>query len=154
LSEFVGQLHVLGKHVIGITIGKPPKELCVWANRWAKHRLQILAQHHPMMFFADKYRDKWREYASRLTTEPFVDRCGNEFPALIIDTDWLEKHDSKRKIDDLDEANGPARAVILVPPFRGFLDQAIGYFDEFVSACLSESEKIKRLESKHVHPGC
>src|SRR5688500_12156253 len=65
LSEFVGQLADVAKQ-LRIDLGKPPKDVCVWANRWAKHKLHILVQHHPVMLYADRYGDRWARVSPKL----------------------------------------------------------------------------------------
>ncbi len=54
LSEFVAQLEGAG-HLMKLGLDKKPRLVSLWANRWGKHRLQILLQHHPLMAFADTY---------------------------------------------------------------------------------------------------
>jgi hypothetical protein len=151
LSEFVGQLGQ-ASDLMNLKLRKKPKNVCMWANRWAKHRLQILLQHHPLMAFADQYGERWREAESRYRNEPLKDNCGNERSVRIIDTRWLE-----RNYDDhlnVSEANGPAQALILVPPMETFLDETIAYFRTFVDKCLEDPDRIRRFESAHFVRGC
>ena len=54
---FRGQLDLAAKEM-DLGVRKKPKSVCMWANRWAKHRLQILLQHHPLMAFADQYGER------------------------------------------------------------------------------------------------
>lgn len=143
LSEFVGQLEGAAD-LMGLSVGKKPRQVCLWANRWGKHRMQILLQHHPLMAFADQYGEKWTEVEQRFKTESLIDACGNTQPARIIDTKWLERHQGNVLSD---EANSPGRAVILVPPTMSFLEETIQYFREFVDACLKVPETIRKFES-------
>jgi hypothetical protein len=118
LSEFVAQLNDTAG-LMNLKIGKGPSAVCIWANRWGKHRLRILLQHHPVMAFADEYGPRWPGVEQRLRREPLTDRCGNTQPIRIIDTAWLMRHDADKLSA---EANGPGRALILVPPMMDFLD--------------------------------
>ncbi len=144
LSEFIGQLEGAAE-VMDLRIGKKPHLVSLWANRWGKHRLQILLQHHPGLAFADQYGSKWAEVEKDIRTGTIVDRCGNNHAARVIDTNWLEQHHGKRLNPD---ANGPGRTVILVPPMMDFLDPTIRYFRGFVDACLKDPERIRRFESE------
>jgi hypothetical protein len=150
LSEFGSQLEQTAK-LMDLKVGKKPRDVALWANRWAKHRLQILIQHHPLMAFADQYGDSWTEAERRFRIEPLVDRCGNAQPVRIIDTPWLERTHGSR-MDP--EANRPGRAIVLVPPLMGFLDETIAYFRGFVDACRGDVDKIRRFESSSFIRGC
>jgi hypothetical protein len=136
LSEFVGQLEGAAR-LMEIGLRKKPRLVCLWANRWGKHRLQILLQHHPLMAFADQYGDNWAEVEERLRTEPLTDPCGNSQPVRIIDPQWIEVNYGNRLSHD---ANAPGRALVVVPPLAVFLDETIGYFRDFVEACLKMPE--------------
>ncbi|HWE37519.1 MAG TPA: hypothetical protein VG406_13200 [Isosphaeraceae bacterium] len=150
LSEFGSQLDQAAK-LMSLGLGKKPRLVALWANRWAKHRLQILLQHHPLMAFADQYGDEWPEAERRFHSEPLYDACGNSQPVRIIDTHWLEHvHGGSMNPD----ANGPGRAIVLVPPLMGFLDEVIEYFRSFVDACLRDPGKIRRFESSSYLRGC
>jgi hypothetical protein len=149
LSEFVGQLDQAAK-LMGLGLRKKPRHVCLWANRWAKHRLRILLQHHPLMAFADQYGDRWSEADARFRVEPLVDDCGNQLSVRIIDTRWLEQNQHS----GLEEANGPGRSIILVPPLSTFLDEVIQYFREFVDKCLEDPARIRRFESASFVRGC
>ena len=124
----------------------------MWANCWAKHRLQILLQHHPLMAFADQYGEAWSQARPRFGGEPLFDRCGNAQPVRIIDTAWLERWNGTHRMDP--ETNRPGRAIVLVPPMMGFLDEAITYFRSFVDACLSDVDRIRGFESAGFIRGC
>lgn len=150
LSEFTGGLcDVAG--LIGVKLGKPPKDVSVWCNRFAKHRLNILVQHHPLYVFADSYGEAWKAFEPMLPTKCLVDRCGNRRKLALIDYSWLT--DSPRA-SDLTLANADAQAVIVVPPLIQFLDSTMDYFREFVDACVENSELVKRFESAHFNVGC
>jgi hypothetical protein len=150
LSEFAAQLESVAQ-LMSLRTGKKPRLVALWANGWAKHRLQILLQHHPLMAFADAYGGRWAVAQVRFRDEPFVDRCGNRQPTRIIDTKWLESHHGRQTCKD---ANGPGRAIILVPPMMTFLDEVIGYFRGFVDACLKDPERIRAFESSSFVRGC
>ncbi len=150
LSEFGSQLEQAAK-LMALGLGKKPRDVSVWANRWAKHRLQILLQHHPLMAFADQYSESWPEAGFRFRSEPLINGCGNLLPVRIIDTEWLERNHGAR-MDP--EANGSGRAIVLVPPLMGFLDETIVYFRGFVDACLRDPGKIRRFESSSYVRGC
>ena len=151
LSEFVNQLRDLAD-LLGLEVGKPPKEVVVWANRWAKHRLHVLVQHHPAMIFADQYGDEWPEIERGLTSLVCEDRCGNQWPAMLIDTAWLCAAAGKEP--DLSLANGEAKAVIVVPPMRCFLDRTISYFRTFIDAALEAPDAVRAFRSEHVSLRC
>jgi hypothetical protein len=150
LSEFVGQLEGAAE-LMGLKIGKKPRQVCLWANRWGKHRMQILLQHHPLMAFADQYGGKWAEVELRFRTASLIDACGNTQPARIIDTEWLARHQGNVLSD---EANSPGRAVILVPPMMSFLEETMKYFRVFVDACLKVPDTIRKFESSAFVRGC
>ena len=151
LSEFVGQLDQAAK-LMGLGLRKKPKHVCMWANRWAKHRLQILLQHHPAMAFADQYGGRWVEAERRLRSEPIEDGCGHRMSTRIIDTGWLERnHENCLSVA---EANGPGQALIVVPPLQAFLDETMAYFREFVNKCLEDPGRIRRFESAHFVRSC
>ncbi|MBW3598882.1 MAG: hypothetical protein KY475_16610 [Planctomycetes bacterium] len=145
LSEFVGQL----KDVAGlleIRLAKPPKHLCMWANCWAKHRLRFLTLHHPIVLFEDDCGGDCSCAASEndLTYE---DACGQRFPCYVIDSRWLESRGSR--LPNIEEANRPQKAVIVVPSFDKFLDETIRYFRGFVDECLKYPENVKRFEASY-----
>jgi hypothetical protein len=150
LSEFGSQLEQAAK-LMGLGLSKKPRDVALWANRWAKHRLQILLQHHPLMAFADQYGDAWPEAERRFRIEPLVDACGNTQPVRIIDTRWLEQSHGSRMDPD---ANGPGHTIVLVPPLMGFLEETIEYFRNFVDACLRVPDKIRQFESSSYIRGC
>jgi hypothetical protein len=143
LSEFVGQLEQAAQ-LMDLRLGKKPRNVCLWANRWAKHRLQVLLQHHPLMAFADQYGDRWAQAEPRFRSEPLFDPCGNSQPVRIIDTRWLEQNHGTHLNH---EANGPGRAIILVPPMMTFLDETIIYFSAFVDKAIQIPDKIRQFES-------
>lgn len=150
LSEFTSQL-AGGSKLIGLPPGGKPRELSIWANRWAKHRLQILLQHHPLIAFADAYGSQWPAAEKRLRTELLIDSCGNSHTSRIIDTIWLKQdHDHQPHPD----ANGPGRAIIIVPPMMTFLEEVIRYFRQFVDACLKVPDRIRAFESSSFVVGC
>jgi hypothetical protein len=151
LSEFAAQLEC-ASDLMKLGLRKKPKLVCLWANRWSKHRLQILLQHHPLMAFADQYDKKWTVANSRFRTEPMRDACGNTRPVQVIDTVWFEQHPGNRP--NYSDANGPAQAIILVPPLLDFLDETIQYFREFVDKCLEDPGKIRRFESGYYARNC
>jgi hypothetical protein len=150
LSEFTSQLDDIQK-LMELRLKRKPPLISVWANHWAKHRLQILLQHHPSIAFADAYGKYWSVAEERFRNEPFVDDCGNSQPTLIIDANWFSEHKDKKAPA---EQAGPGRYIILVPPMMHFLDEAIQYFREFVDACLSDTRRIKRFESEFYRCGC
>jgi hypothetical protein len=145
LSEFTSQIEQIGD-LMKLDIGKKPRLLALWANRWAKHRMQILLQHHPMMSFADAYGERWSEVEEVIRHANFRDKCGNEIKANFLDTKWLEENVGKRLRHD---PNGPGRSIILVPHMKNFLVEVIQYFRDFVDACLSVPDRIRRFESAH-----
>lgn len=151
LSEFDSQLNQAAQ-LMDLKVGKKPRKVAVWANCWAKHRLQILLQHHPLMAFADQYGEAWSQARPRFGGEPLFDRCGNAQPVRIIDTAWLERWNGTHRMDP--ETNRPGRAIVLVPPMMGFLDEAITYFRSFVDACLSDVDRIRGFESAGFIRGC
>lgn len=150
LSEFGSQLEQTAK-LMNLGLSKKPRDVALWANRWAQHRLQILLQHHPLMAFTDQYGDAWPEAERRFRTELLFDPCGNSQPVRIIDTRWLEQSHGSRMDPD---ANGTGRGIVLVPPLMGFLDEVIDYFRSFVDACLRDTGKIRRFESSSYVRGC
>jgi hypothetical protein len=103
------------------------------------------------MAFADQYGPEWLAVEQRLRREPLADRCGNTQQIRIIDTDWLKRHNTNELSA---EANGPGRALILVPPMMDFLDATIGYFRKFIDSCLGDPERIRRFESAGFVSGC
>lgn len=150
LSEFTAQLDDIQK-LMELRLAKKPSLISVWANHWAKHRLQILLQHHPAIVFADAYGDDWPTAEHRFRGEPFFDQCGNQHQTLIIDTEWFSQHNDKKMHPD---TNGPGRHVILVPTMMSFLSASIHYFREFVDACLKDPARIQRFESTFYKCGC
>ena len=84
LSEFCGGLSDVA-NLIGIKVGSPPKKISVWCNKFAKHRLNILVQHHPLYLFADAYGRAWEKFAPVAPTKCLIDRCGNQRPQALID---------------------------------------------------------------------
>jgi len=152
LSEFVGQLHDVAG-LLDLRIGKPPKEICLWANRWAKHRLHMLVQHHPVQVFADQFGDEWPGIRPRLATSLAEDRCGRKLPVMIVDSQWLSDFaDGKRP--DLALANGQARALIVVPPLKDFLIKTCDYFRCFIDAALKAPERVRQFQSPHFAVNC
>ncbi len=150
LSEFVNGL----KDVAGllkIAMPKPPTSVCLWANRYAKHRLHLLVQHHPLSVFADAYGEAWPAFSSELPSLCLRDRCGTRHQLTIIDSDWLSRAEGN---PDLTEANDESQSLIVVPPLMGFLDDTISYFRLFVDRCLENSEVVKQFESAHQRAGC
>jgi hypothetical protein len=143
LSEFTSQLEAAAQ-LMQLPIGKKPRQIALWANRWAKHRIQILLQHHPLMVFADAYGDRWQVAEDRFRTQPLVDACGNRYSVRVIDTTWLEIHFGGSNSGD---ANGPGRALVFVPPMVTFLDEAIAYFRRFIDECLKDPARIRQFES-------
>ena len=143
LSEFSSQLEQAAQ-LMRLKLYKKPRNVALWANRWAKHRLQILLQHHPLMAFGDQYGDSWDEAERRFRSEPLYDGCGNAQPVRIIDTEWLAKSHGK-KIEPM--ANQSGRTIVLVPPLMVFLDETITFFRAFVDACLKNVDSIRRFES-------
>lgn len=151
LSEFTGQLDQAAD-LMRLGLRKKPKLVCMWANRWAKHRLQILLQHHPVMVFADQYGERWGDAERRYRSQPLEDDCGGQIPTRVIDTAWLERNHEKQL--SLAEANRPGQSLILVPPMETFLDETMRYFREFVDKCLQDPGRIRRFESARFVRGC
>jgi hypothetical protein len=151
LSEFVGQLEKIA-NLMDLRLRTKPKRVCMWANRWAKHRLQILLQHHPRMAFADQYGERRVDAERRYRSQPLEDGCGRKIPTRIIDSGWLERNYDNRL--SVSEANGPGQALILVPPMEIFLDEMMAYFREFVDKCLEDPGRVRRFESAHFVRGC
>lgn len=151
LSEFVNQLKDLSR-LVKIKVEKPPKLVVVWANRWAKHRLGILVQHHPAFIFADKYGTTADQFFAELADASLTDSCGFERPLQVIDTQWLSGHDSGTP--DLNEANDGAQAIVTVPPLMSFMDEVIKYFRHVIDRFVESPEAVKRFESKYVRRGC
>ena len=151
LSEFVSQLHDVAA-LVGVQVGKPPSVVMVWANRWAKHRLHFLVQHHPQFIFADSFEEDWGKIAAKLPTCTAVDRCGEEHPLTVIDYEWLRQAIGKQP--SLDDANDERQAVVAVPPLMSFLEPTIQYFREFIDTCLKSPELVRRFESSHFTLRC
>lgn len=151
LSEFVGQLKDVAG-LIGVRIGSPPKNVAVWANRWAKHKLHFLVQHHPQFAFADAFRENWQQVFAKLRTCEGVDRHGNTFSLKIIDCGWLSG--AGQKNPNLTDANDQRQAVVAVPPMMAFLDATLAYFREFIDACLEQPELVRKFESERFWLRC
>lgn len=151
LSEFVNQLKDLSR-LVRIHVEKPPKLVVVWANRWAKHRLSILVQHHPLFLFADKYGATAAQFFAELADANLTDGCGLAKPIQVIDTQWFIEHDSGTP--NLDEANDDAQAIITVPPLTSFMDEVIRYFRHVIDRFLESPEAVKQFESNNVRSGC
>lgn len=117
LSEFSAQLESVAD-LLGIQIGKPPPLVKVWANRWAKHKLHIVVQHHPEHLFSDTYRSCWMKVEPKIREIEAIDQCGQMQPCRIVDTAWLEN--AKSSTPDLGLANSTAPVLILVPPLMTF----------------------------------
>jgi hypothetical protein len=150
LSEFTdGLRNVAG--LLRLQIGKPPRNVGLWCNNVAKHRLNLLVQHHPLYAFADSYGDAWEDFQPKLATTCIVDRCGNRRPLMVIDEDWLA---AQKNTVDLVLANDERQALVVVPPLAEFLSSTMDYFRRFVDVCLKEPEIVKRFESEHFHVGC
>lgn len=150
LSEFTAQLFDIQK-LLSLGIGKKPTLISIWANHWAKHRLQILLQHHPLIVFADSHGENWCTVETRIRSEQFIDKCGNKHSTVIIDNEWLSENNDKTLRS---EANGPGKPIVVIPPMMEFLEEAIGYFRKFVDACVKDSDKIRRFESSSYQIGC
>ena len=152
LDEFCERLHTAGNHVLQIDVGRPPKLLSIWANNWAKHRLQILLQHHPCIIFRDRYGCDLDGIKRMLADDPFQDNCGTTFQCHLIETSNLGE--LRRQDAIIERAALPCFTVIVVPTLDEFLFPAIDYFERFVSQCLSNMERLKLLESEHFSYGC
>ena len=112
LSEFGSQLEQAAK-LMDLGLSKKPRDVALWANRWAKHRLQILLQHHPLMAFADQYGDAWPEAERRFRTEPRLDDCGNSQPVrhprhTMVGRATRESHGPECERDRSSHRAGPA----------------------------------------------
>jgi hypothetical protein len=149
LSEFVRNLEKIAQ-LVDVDAGRPPNDVCAWANNFAKHRQCILIQHHPVMVAADAYGAAWPEFEKSLPTANLVDHCGNKRPIQIIDNRWFGGHRNR----DLMTANSSAQAVIVVPPLMEFLASTMTYFRTLVDACKEEPERVKRFESEHFAARC
>lgn len=148
LSEFNQQLNDLAG-MLKIRIGKPPKLVAVWANRWAKHRLNILVLHHPTILFADEYEQSWTQLEAELFRSVFECRDGTKIPVEIIDTKWLERPQGGMKAPDLTAANAGNKAIVVVPPLDVFLAETIEYFRNFVDAALQNRSVVRHFEARH-----
>lgn len=146
LSEFVAQIEAIAK-LMKLNITKRPDDLRLWANKWAKHKLMFLLQHHPAHVFADQYGDRWPEIEHDLRTQPLVDQCDNSRPVRLIDSKWLRESGNA-------DPNGPGAAVILFPPMMPFLDATIAYFSKFIDLCLADPDRIRQFESSHYVRAC
>lgn len=150
LSEFVRGLNRVAD-LIGFKLADPPTKITVWCNKFAKHRQDILIQHHPIYVFADSYGNTWSEFESLLPTMHFIDRCGNRRPLTIIDYRWLVSEKRERSIE---QANSNLQPVVVVPPWMEFMECTIRYFQNFVSACVSQPERFRQFESEQLKRGC
>ena len=151
LSEFVNQLQNVAR-LIGVTVGKPPRKVTVWANRWAKHRLHIMVQHHPDALFADRFENEWDDTVTKLRRHVFTDLCDAKHPTMVIDYVWLTQ--ACGKTPNLHSANDECVAILAVPPLATFLDATIAYFRKFIDACLREADRVKQFESEHFSRQC
>ena len=142
LSEFVSQLHDLSV-LMGLNVGKPPREVKIWANRWAKHRLEFMVLHHPAIVFSDRYGGDESRLRGELMSGPCVDR-GREVPFRLVGAETLA---NKTQVN-LVAANSGIRTVVVVPPLSSFLDATMTYFRRFVDTALANSEAVKIFESK------
>ena len=149
LSEFVRNLEEVGD-LIGVQIGKPPTNVCAWANNFAKHRLCILIQHHPDMVAADAYGPGWTQFETELESAEYEDRCGKRRPIQVIDQRWFSGERKK----DTAGANSQRQAVIVIPPLMDFLESTMNYFRSVVDACRSQPERVKKFESEHYLARC
>lgn len=150
LSEFCGQLEQLSK-LMSLELKRKPQAVSLWANRWAKHRLQILLQHHPRVVFADAYGDRWPVVEEAFRTVNFTDKCGRVLSKQLIGRQWLEEFHG---IKPHPHANRTEVTIVLVPPLATFLDEMMGYYRGFVDACLGKPEQLRQFEADSFFPRC
>jgi hypothetical protein len=150
LFEFTSQLSDVAE-LLDLQVGKTPRSLSIWANRWAKHRLHILVQHHPTMIYADQHPN-WGEIKPLLPRATVEDKCGNKRPAMIIDEQWLAN--ARGPQPNLSLANGEARAAVVIPPLMSFLEETMEYFREFIDAALAVPNKVREFQSGHYTVRC
>jgi hypothetical protein len=153
LDEFCERIRKASKEVLDLPIGKEPKRISVWGNRWAKHRLQLSLQHHPMIAFCDRYKTTPGELKKRAEAELGRDRCGNTYPCRAVDTEELGKIFGDGKPNH-DYARENFMTMIIVPPLTEFLEDTANYLKDFVRLCKASMPALKKLESEHFRYGC
>jgi hypothetical protein len=150
LYEFTDTLHTLGKR-LKFDLPDRPDRLKIWANCFAKHRALFQLQHHPGYAFADMYGPAAKQFFAVVHAKHFIDGCNNRRPLSIIDYRWFRNEERKQ---DGAVTNGPAQAIILVPPLEDFLSMTMDYFRKFVDACLRNQQSIQEYESMHFRSEC
>jgi hypothetical protein len=150
LSEFVGQLQDVAG-LIGVRVKKPPPSVVVWANRWAKHKLHFMVQHHPEFVFADSFQEPHASVVDAVSHGTAIDECGRSHPFTVIDYKWFCEAKGE---PDLNRANDERQVVVVVPPLMTFLDDTIRYFREFIDACLGSPELVRKFQSEHFTVRC
>jgi len=149
LDEFTERLRqVAEKECLGLPLGKQPRGISIWANNWAKHRTQILLQHHPCIMFLDRMLMTGTECKQRTEAEGMQDQCGETHPCRVFDQDSLGS------LSDGSFDPKEAVAVMVVPPLKDLLVEAIEYFKKFVSLARADRTKLERLESERFQYGC
>ena len=97
--------------------------------------------------FADAYGQDWSAAEIRFRNEPLKDDCGNSHPNRIIDREWLCNNVEQQVRR---EANGPGRAIVIVPPLRTFLDETIDFFASLLMRVLLITRRFASLSPLHL----
>ena len=146
LGEFNAQLSDLSD-LMKLGLPKPPRQVALWANCWAKHSLKVLVQHHPRFVFADEAGPDWAYYKQDKKSLQCVARDGTKSSPQIIDTDWFCNNERC----DLSKINASNPPVIVVPPLSEFLSGTSDYFQQFISKVLVDPCVIRQFETtQHV----
>lgn len=148
LAEFCGQLQDMAG-LLGFKVRADCKLSKMWNNRWSKHNLSILLQHHPQIIFADELGADWHHATTDLTSIFFTGPAGKRRDITRIDTEWLSK---SQKPDLSKPPLGETGAVVLVPPLRDFLCETMDFFCSFlVTAVEHPSSLLKLANPDHQH---
>jgi hypothetical protein len=146
LSEFCGQLKDISG-VLRFEFPKTPSLVSIWSQRWAKHRLRILVQHHPLTLFADQYGQRWQEVEVLARGDVYRTENETDVPIIAIDTDWFRSNPGRRP--GFEQANTGGQAIVFMPHMLSFLDETIDYYRAFIDKCIAAPEKVRQFESIH-----
>ncbi len=142
LDEFADGLDKLSMQ-IGARTRRPPRDLSMWANNWAKHRLKLLTTHHPEEYMADQFKDQREELWAGSGDVRFIKNGVERVRQRLSPSDIAKLTCENAGEDQLSAHSG--RYCVIVPPMNHFVTQLIEYYEWFVSECLQRPDALQKF---------
>jgi|GEM_PF-4893613 len=141
LDEFVdGMRRICAK--ARLPVPKSPRNLSMWANIWAKHRVHLLLQHHPIEELVDLAHN---DVIQMLNERQYIDlhsEKGDSTSCMVIDSKNLDLLQERSNASSMLKSENWTPWIVLVPSLIGFLDEAYIVYKDFVDTCVQNKDKV------------